>query len=261
MAGPCETCPFNALSGDLGEACNPLQMPLELRAQLDATQLAGALECVSTRLVDAERRANRDPLTDLDRYDVFQSRLAAVYGHEPRASEVVIEADGTVRRPLLAIAADGNKFGQINKRHGHDQGDVALQAITEPFRRIRDTNAALTARRGGDELLAAVLGMDYAEAADFCAAFTKELADGKSVELQNGFLVLTVGAACVYGADVQSYDQASALFKQADQFLVESKQRTRELESTTPAEGIRHGRLARLRNIGALAMGRMTRAS
>jgi len=263
MPGPCESCPFISLSPDEMEApCLPLQMPPELREQLDATQLSSALDCVSSRLVDAERRAQRDPLTDLDRYDVFQQRLEAVYSHEPRSGEVVIEADGQIRRPLLAISADGNKFGQVNKLYGHDQGDVVLQAITEPFRRIRDTNAALTARRGGDELVAGILGLDYPDAADFCASFTNELAAGKTVEMADGFLVLTVGVAAVYGADVQTYEQASDLFKLADRFLVDSKQRTRVQEAMAETAPMRHGRFARLRQItGAFALRRMTKAS
>lgn len=237
----------------------PLQMPPEVRAQLDTTQLSGALDCVSSRLVDAERRAQRDPLTDLDRYDVFQERLAAVYSHEPRSGEVVIDDDGQIRRPLLAISADGNKFGQVNKAYGHDQGDVVLQAITEPFRRIRDTNAALTARRGGDELVAGILGLNYPEAADFCASFTHELAAGKTVEMADGFLVLTVGVAAVYGADVQTYEQASDLFKLADRFLVDSKQRTRVQDSLAEAEERRSTRLRRF--TGAFALRRFTKAS
>lgn len=257
MPGPCETCPFILLSPEELEApCLPLQMPAEVRAQLDTDQLTGALDCVSNRLVIAERRAQRDPLTDLDRYDAFQERLQAVYSHEPRAGEVVVESDGTIRRPLLAISADGNKFGQVNKVYGHDQGDVALHAITEPFRRIRDNNAALTGRRGGDELVAAVLGLDYPEAADFCASFTNELATGKTVEMANGFLVLTVGVAAVYGADVRTHEQATELFKLADRFLVDSKQRTRVQEATARS-GLEHStaRMPRLRRVaGALAL-------
>lgn len=232
MQVPCETCPFVLLAAEpLTEPCNPLEMPAEQQRNLSQEQLTATLGCVSTRLVNAERRAQRDPLTDLDRYDVFQERLEAVYSHEPRATEIVVDNDGITRRPLLAIAADGNKFGLVNKRYGHDQGDLVLKAISEPFRRIRDSGSALTARRGGDELFGAVFGMDYPEAADFCDSFTQELAGGKSVEMRDGFLVATVGAAVLYGADVRTYEQATELFRLADHFLVDSKQRARVIEA------------------------------
>jgi diguanylate cyclase (GGDEF)-like protein len=228
MQQPCETCPFNLLSLEaLEEPCNPLQMPVEQQQQLSREELTIALGCVSTRLVEAEQRAAVDPLTELDRYSEFQRKLAAVYNHEPRGSEVVIDSSGEAHRPLLAIAADGNKFGKINKAHGHDQGDKVLEAIAGPFRNLLLQNGRLAARRGGDEFVAAAFGLDYPEAADLCAEFTAVLAEGQAVEMREGFLVVTLGVAAVYGANVTSYEQAQELFRTADEFLVTSKETTR----------------------------------
>lgn len=231
MTGPCESCPFIQFSDDgLESACNPLQMPPEQQAQLNAEQLTSALGCVSMRLVEAERRAAIDPLTALDRHDEFNRKLEAVYSHAPRAGEIIVDPDGTVRRPLLAISADGNGFGKINKQYGHDQGDRVLEAIAGPFRNLLLQKDRLAGRRGGDEFVAAAFGLDYPEAADLCAEFTKALAEGQGVETQNGFLIVTLGVAAVYGSDIQTYDQAKALFKTADGFLVASKDATRKAQ-------------------------------
>jgi diguanylate cyclase (GGDEF)-like protein len=80
----------------------------------------------------AERLLTRDPVTGaLSRWAVDR-RLA----DDPPAAVVVADVDG---------------LKQLNDRHGHAAGDLALRAMTERLRRV---SGAPVGRLGGDELLA-----------------------------------------------------------------------------------------------------------
>ena len=97
-----------------------------------------------------EKQAHAETLYKLAMFDP----LTGLYNR--RFAEPCIEAEVLRSRrngtPLTLLMLDLDGFKQINDRHGHAAGDVALQAVAERLRKaVRGSD--LAARMGGDEFL------------------------------------------------------------------------------------------------------------
>ena len=97
-----------------------------------------------------EKQAHAETMYRLAMFDP----LTGLYNR--RFAEPCIEAEVLRSRrngtPLTLLMLDLDGFKQINDRHGHAAGDVALQAVAERLRKaVRGSD--LAARMGGDEFL------------------------------------------------------------------------------------------------------------
>lgn len=147
-------------------------------------------------------RASHDPLTGLPNRALF----------ERKGAEMIEEAKAGDASFVL-LYADGDRFKQVNDRHGHAVGDAVLVEVAARIRsclRARD----LAARMGGDEfavLLAAPSGSDAAErvTAEIRARLAEPIRTPAGEEVT---MRLSIGAA-IYPTDG---DDLAALVNRAD---------------------------------------------
>lgn len=167
------------------------------------------------------RQKDIDARTGLDRYETFLYKLRQRYESGPRRSDLV-EVDGELIQPLLVFAVDGDEFGKINKQYGHAVGDEVIHELAAPLKRLRQDD--LKARRGGDEFLAAVGGINRGQAEEVCNRFSTELAEGVVVPLPGGgFIRVTASTAAVFSPHVTTYNQAMEVLEYADKLLIQYK--------------------------------------
>lgn len=235
----CEACPI----ADICDTKLPCDPTPESRSGLTVDEMGIAIDCLRAREQDSQARAvaaeaeaatqreraeiaETDALTQLRTYPTFLRDLKQHFSHKPRASEIIVNSEGDRCRPMLVIFADGNEFGQVNKRYGHDAGDEVIKSMARPFWGLREGD--LAARRGGDENIAAVFGLGYEEASALCARVSQDLAEGTRVEFAAGsFVIYTASMAAVYQQKVSRYSEARKLIEVADAWLIESKRRAK----------------------------------
>jgi diguanylate cyclase (GGDEF)-like protein len=147
----------------------------------------------------------RDPLTELLNRRGFQERMEIELNRAER--------DGT---PLTLVVADLDDFKELNDRHGHLGGDMALERVAGVIKRTtRRADAA--ARLGGDEF-AFILPNTAMHGARIFAerlrSATEESFDDTAAEL-----TMSLGIACFPG-DGTSME---TLLKAADYAMYEAK--------------------------------------
>ena len=103
------------------------------------------LRRIRSELLESERRVRLQSLTD-DLTGHYNRR-----GFKLLVEQALVLARTHRRRcALLFVDVDGLK--QINERHGHDGGDLALVTVAEALRLV-SRDADIVARMGGDEFL------------------------------------------------------------------------------------------------------------
>jgi diguanylate cyclase (GGDEF)-like protein len=155
---------------------------------------------------DAQQAATTDALTGLPNrrfFDVEIDRMMAV-----RSRISVAE-----RRPLSLILFDLDHFGNVNKQHGHQVGDLVLIAFADALRsRVRDTD--LVARHGGEEFLVVLDGATRDDAVRL-ADEVRLAFGGRSVLRPDGKPVsCTVSAGCAALEPTQA--SSATLLERAD---------------------------------------------
>lgn len=131
---------------------------------------------------------------------------------------------------LACFVIDLDHFKQINDKHGHLAGDVALrEAAQRVDSHIRGSDAA--ARFGGDEFVVLAPGITRAQAGAL-AERIRETVCGKPVELAGGValkLTVSIGVAEIAPArtEVDLEALAEKLMSDADAALYRAKQRGR----------------------------------
>jgi len=158
---------------------------------------------------DAERRSRQDPLTGIFNRRHFLEVLGA---------ELAGSSDASARGPAVLLV-DLDRFKRINDRHGHSQGDLALQQATARIGTALGERDCL-ARWGGEEF--AVLSPDSDR--DSAAALAERIRaalGGEPLEIDGEQVTLTLSVGAALADD--SVRTAEALFDAADQALYEAK--------------------------------------
>jgi diguanylate cyclase (GGDEF)-like protein len=159
------------------------------------------------RAADALLRLSRtDPLTGLGNRLAFEEGLAQETSRAARYGGPV---------SLLAVDVDGLK--NINDRHGHRAGDLALQAVAQALRGGA-RGSDLAARLGGDEFALLAPSTPAAAALALAERVRSLVAAGPP-----GGLTVSVGLATAEG----SAATAGSLREAADGALYEAKRRGR----------------------------------
>jgi len=136
--------------------------------------------------------------------------------------------------PSAIIMIDLDDFKTINDVHGHQAGDLALQAVAAALRRqIRASD--FCARYGGDEFVVALSCPDRAEAERRAADLQRAVARQR-LELPNGSSLsvgISVGVA-MSGEDGATFDE---LLESADRRMYEDKRQRRAATRVATAAG------------------------
>jgi len=127
--------------------------------------------------------------------------------------------------PVSALVVDIDRFKELNDRHGHDAGDLALREIAKVLKKVvRDSD--ILARYGGDEFVV------------FCPELspgsTKAVAEKVLAAIRSssfGEFRVTVSIGAVEGAPSthsSPEEELSRLVREADRLLYEAKQSGRD---------------------------------
>jgi diguanylate cyclase (GGDEF)-like protein len=137
---------------------------------------------------EVEQLAIRDPLTGLYNRRYFDEAADRLIGAWHRS-------EPGLRRPLSAVIFDLDHFGEFNKRHGHQVGDLVLRSFAAILRsRFRGTD--LVARLGGEEFIAVLDGADRSDA-ERIAEEVRTALSGHALFNEDGQrLSVTVSAGC-----------------------------------------------------------------
>lgn len=122
------------------------------------------LSMLQLYIVCQEQMISTDPLTGLNNRNRFETYMLLIFSNMDQAKDVY----------LLMMDADG--FKQINDRHGHVEGDHALQVISTVLKDVCSASGGFIARYGGDEFVVLQKATEEQEIIDLCAAINDELA-------------------------------------------------------------------------------------
>jgi len=137
---------LSLLRNDATDAFRPIE-----REAMDLLAGHGALALANAFLhAEVEQLAIRDPLTGLYNRRHFDEALDRLLAGWHRAL-------AAARQPVSVIMFDLDHFGDFNKRHGHQVGDLVLRSFAGILRgRFRAND--LVARMGGEEFVVVLEG-------------------------------------------------------------------------------------------------------
>lgn len=157
-----------------------------------------------------EQLSRTDALTGLANRRYFGEQLAQALAAGRRSGS-----------PPCLLLIDIDHFKRYNDRYGHQQGDRALQAVSECLRQAARRPGDLAARMGGEEF-ALLLEGGGIEGARHCAEGLRAALHERAIVHEaggpGGLLTLSMGLAC---AQVQ--ESAEALYLRADEALYRAK--------------------------------------
>ncbi len=119
----------------------------------------------------------------------------------------------------MLIMMDLDNFKQINDRHGHPEGDAALQSFARQLESFFNRNGDITARLGGDEFVVFVgRSLTFAEANGMMAKFVSRVQETFAAQYPEEELSVSAGVVFVTKKTV-----AEELYQQTDAALYEAK--------------------------------------
>jgi len=170
-------------------------------------ELSGAVETLTGQQRAAVEQAARDPLTGLLNRDAFLKRGA----------DLLARAAGT---PVAVAVFDVDDLHRINEQHGHQCGDVVLQACARHLRQSVPSGA-LVGRWGGDELVVLLVGLSAGKTLATARRFRQALS--QNVVMWRGEAVgVMTSAGLRWTARAQGVDLA-ALIEAADQAMYQAR--------------------------------------
>ncbi len=122
--------------------------------------------------------------------------------------------------PLAVMVMDLDGLKRINDTHGHDQGSFAIAEVALAIRGVLDPEGGILCRYGGDEFVAAFLGMDLDHAATLAEALRARIA---SLRLQRDNVELVTSLSVGVAVYPNHVEDPADLFTAADQALLRAK--------------------------------------
>jgi len=155
-----------------------------------------------------------DPLTGLYNRRYLEQRLVAEVARARRHAQ-----------PLSCLFIDVDHFKQVNDRHGHAAGDLALAGLADTLRgQLRA--ADLATRYGGEEIAVLLPHTGLRDAALLAERIRQRIASSPALLPDGGQLRLTVsiGVSQLHeGAGLDQQALATQLLEHADQALYQAK--------------------------------------
>jgi diguanylate cyclase len=177
----------------------------ELRKMLEDGEREA--ERLRTNLIQQQRKAQLDPLTQAINREAYQQRLDYEQARWRRY--------GT---PLSLIIGDIDNFKQINDRFGHTTGDKVLCAVAQILQaNCRQTDTL--ARYGGEEFVVLMPETRLEQAARAAEKLRAAVA-GQAFRADGKPILITVSFGI---AEFQAGDTAESVFQRADRALYQAK--------------------------------------
>lgn len=168
--------------------------------------IAMTLEHAQGRLHDS---AATDPLTGLANRRGAKERSLAVIAAGRRAGS-----------PMAVLIADIDHFKAINDRHGHETGDLVLQAFARRLESIIQRKQDVVARWGGEEFLVILHGATGAEALQLAERLCVAMASEPVIAARQSIgVTVSVGVASFLPGEVE----LDAVIGRADAALYDAK--------------------------------------
>ena len=186
---------------------------------LEAFADDSSLASTRARLVEMERLAMVDPLTDVPNRRYLEmaltSRLAELSRYGLEFSVAIVDLDD---------------FKDVNDRFGHAVGDAVLTMVATALA-ANERAEDVVARLGGDEFVVVLQHADLQTATAICERLRMLIA-GSELE-QDGIAVHVTASFGVTAA--RPDDDIDSLMRRADGFLYSAKQRRNAVASTSDA--------------------------
>ena len=197
----------------------------EARDQLEhkVEQRTAELRSALGQLEDAHER-----LSESSRHD----GLTELYNrtHFREAFERLLSEARNNRRPISLLMIDLDHFKRINDEYGHLVGDDCLRWTSNTMAGVLAPHGALLARFGGEEFIAALPGMDLAQASTVAEDLRQGLNNRPCV---SGNLLIPVSASIgVHSVDVSARNSIESAMQVADQALYAAKAEGRDCVRT-----------------------------
>jgi diguanylate cyclase (GGDEF)-like protein len=197
----------------------------EARDQLEhkVEQRTSELRSALGQLEDAHHR-----LSEFSRHD----GLTDLYNrtHFREAFEHLLSEARNSHHPISLLMIDLDHFKKINDSYGHLVGDDCLRCTSNTMAEALAPHGALLARFGGEEFIAALPGMDLAQASAVAEELRQSLNRRPCV---SGDLVIPVSASIgVHSVDVAAKNSIESALQVADQALYAAKAEGRDCVRT-----------------------------
>ncbi len=188
-------------------------------------QLAAGIE--KTRLFDKiQRMSQRDGLTGLYNYRVFQERL----------QQEIVRRSRT-EKPLSLMMLDIDNFKQFNDIYGHQAGDEVLKDISKIIAHQTRSNSLDTCCRYGGEEFTVIMPEVELHTAVIVAERLRKAVEDTAFAFKNrkldGKATVSIGVAALEGRNDLSLEE---LVKKADDALYLSKRNGKNRVSYSPLE-------------------------
>lgn len=166
-----------------------------------------SLAATRARLVEMERLAMVDPLTEIPNRRYLQMTLSSRLGEVRRHS-----------LPLSVAIVDIDDFKNVNDRFGHQAGDKALKMVATVLaanERVED----IVARLGGDEFVLVLNHADLETATQACERLRMLIAHS-TLELHDAHVQLTTSIGVTTATP---RDDPDSVLARADELLYQAK--------------------------------------
>ena len=179
-------------------------------AELQLRQAQKQLSGLKSNLVEAQRAADVDPLTELPNRRAFKRDL-----------ERMIETARNERKPLSLAFCDIDHFKTFNDQYGHETGDRVLRYVAAALARAFDKHG-LVGRFGGEEFVVALPAMTLPNAHKAVDAAREQLGARHLVSATDNSDLGSVA----FSAGVTTFtdgDGSAELLRRADEALYRAK--------------------------------------
>lgn len=132
-----------------------------------------------------------------------------------------LRAAARERRELTLVMVDQDRLKQLNDRHGHAAGDLAIRTLAQALSTCK-RSSDLAARIGGDEFVVSMPDTDLAGAGRFVTRVQEELRR-HPLALEGGQVFLSASFGLASASERDWEETAEQLLQRADRALYEAK--------------------------------------
>lgn len=158
--------------------------------------------------VELRRMAETDQLTGLLNRRGIDAALSASFAGHDRG------------QPLSVLMLDVDFFKSVNDRFGHDFGDAALIHVATVLRGFMQSHRSILGRRGGEEFIAVLPGLDAAEAVSVAERLREAVANSPvAIAANTAAITVSIGVAAARPGAISP----SRLVSEADAALYSAK--------------------------------------